>query len=122
MMSDATIKAAARTFAEKLRRPEPIAAFRQAKARLEADHQAQELLARLSERQRTLALKQRTGEITRGEIADLRRLQQEAENHPVIGGYIEALQQAQLFMPTVNATISELLGFDFGSLARIANP
>ena len=33
-----------------------------------------------------------------------------------------ALQQAELFLPTVNATIRDLLGFDLGSLARIANP
>ena len=121
-MSDGAIKAAAQTLAEILRQSEPIATFQQARARLEADHQAQELLARLSERQRVLALQQQAGQITQSDIDDLRRLQQEAQSHPIIVAYIEALQQAQLFLPTVNATISELLGFDFGGLARAANP
>ena len=119
-MSDAAIKAAARTFAGRLCQSEPIATFRQARARLGADYQAQELLARLSERQRALALKQQSGEITQSDIDDLRRLQERAQTHPAIGAYFEALQQAQLVLPAVNATISELLGFDFGGLAGAA--
>ena len=120
-MSDRAILESARTFASKLRQSEPVAALWQARAQLEADSQARQLLARLSERQRALALKQRDGGITRPEIDDLRRLQQQVETHPIIGAYIRTLQQAQLFLPAVNAEISELLGLDFAALARAAS-
>ena len=120
-MLDIATRAAAQTFAGKLRQSEPIVTFQQARARLEADHQAQELLARLSERQRVLALKQQADQITQSDIDELRAVQQEAEQHHVIRAYIRALQRAQLFLPAVNAELSNLLGFDFGGLARAAS-
>lgn len=121
MTTNITIKAAAQTFAEQLRQSKAIATFWQAKARLETDQAAQALLTRLSERQRALTRKQSAGEeITRSEIDDLRRLQQEVEDDPVIQAYVEALQQAQTYLPMVNREISELLGFDFAGLAQAA--
>ena len=121
-MSGIAIRDAAQAFAAKLRQSAPIADFWQAKARLEENHAAHALLTRLSERQRALALKQRTGdEITQGEIDDLRRLQRQAESNPVIEAYSKALQEAQLYLPMVNAEISELLGLDFAGLARAAS-
>lgn len=120
MTADGRARAAAQALAEALRRSEPISAFWQARAKLAADAEAQELLTRLSDRQRALVLKQQAGEITQAEIDDLRRLQSEAESHPVIGAYVRAVQEAQLFLPAVNAAISELLGFDFAGLARVA--
>lgn len=115
---DTTVEAAAREFALKLRASSPIAAFWQAKARLEADEEAQGLLAELQERQRALMLKQQIGSgITQAEIDALRRLQWEVQSNPVIMAYVQAQQQAQAFLPDVNMEISQLLGFDFGGLA-----
>lgn len=119
---DATVRAAAQALAQKLRESQPIDAFWQARARLEADDQARGLLAELQERQQTLALKQQAGgQITQEEIDALRRLQGDAQSNPIVGAYLEALQQAQAFLPEVNLTISELLGFDFGGLAGAAS-
>ena len=115
---DAAVEAAAREFALKLRASPPIAAFWQAKARLEVDQEAQRLLAELQERQQALMLKQQNGSsITQEEIDALRRLQWEAQSNPVIIAYVQAQQQAQAFLPDVNMEISQLLGFDFGGLA-----
>ncbi len=101
-----------------LRASPPITTFWQAKERLEADEEAQELLAELQERQRALMLKQQNGgNITQEEIDALRRLQGEAQRNPVIKGYVQAQQQALAFVPQVNMEISQLLGFDFGGLA-----
>ena len=117
-MLDTTVEAAAREFALKLRASSPIATFWQAKARLEADEEAQGLLAELQERQQALMLKQQNGsEITQAEIDALRCLQGEAQRNTVIMGYVQAQQQAQAFLPEVNMEISQLLGFDFGGLA-----
>ncbi len=96
-----------------------------AEKEIPADHQraiAQRLLAELQERQVALASKQQGGgEITQDEIAALRRLQGAARSNPTIWTYLEALQQAQAFLPEINTSISELLGFDFASLARSAS-
>lgn len=117
-MLNPTVEAAAREFALKLRASPPIAAFRQAKERLEADEEAQRLLAELQQRQQALMLKQQNGSgITQEEIDALRRLQWEAQHNPVIMAYVQAQQQAQAFLPDVNMEISQLLGFDFGGLA-----
>jgi cell fate (sporulation/competence/biofilm development) regulator YlbF (YheA/YmcA/DUF963 family) len=119
-MLNPTLNAATLAFAQKLRESEPIAVLRLAKARLDADQAAQELLGRLAKHQRMLALKQQMGPRAQNEIDDLRRLQRQAQDNPTIGAYIQAQQQAQSFLPTVNAAISELLGFDFGALVRAA--
>jgi len=113
-----TVEAAAREFALKLRASPPIVAFWQTKERLEADEEAQRLLAELQQRQQALMLKQQNGSgITQEEIDALRRLQQAAQHNPVIMAYVQAQQQAQAFLPDVNMEISQLLGFDFGGLA-----
>jgi len=113
-----TVEAAAREFALKLRASPPIAAFWQAKERLEADEEAQRLLAELQQRQQALMLKQQDGRgITQEEIDALRRLQGEAQRNPVIMAYVQAQRYAQAFLPEVNMEISQLLGFDFGGLA-----
>lgn len=113
-----TIEAATREFALTLRASSPIAAFWQAKARLEADEEAQRLLVQLQERQQALMRKQQDGgDVTQEEIDALRRLQWEAQRTPAIMAYVQAQQQAQAFLPAVNMEISQLLGFDFGGLA-----
>lgn len=115
---DPTVEAATREFALKLRASPPIAAFWQAKERLEADQEAQRLLAELQQRQQVLMLKQQDGRgITQEEIDALRRLQEEAQRNPVIMAYVQAQRYAQAFLPEVNMEISQLLGFDFGGLA-----
>ena len=113
-----TVEAAARELAEKLRTSPPIAAFWQAKRRLEADVAAQNLLTELQERQQALMRKQQNGHgITQEEIDALRRLQGEAQRNPAITAHTQAQQQAQAFLPAVNMEISQLLGFDFGALS-----
>jgi len=115
---DPTVEAAAQEFALRLRASPPIVAFWQAKAWLEADGEAQGLLAELQQRQQSMMFKQQNGRgITQEEIDTLRRLQREAQRNVVIVAYVQAQQQAQAFLPQVNMEISQLLGFDFGGLA-----
>lgn len=117
-MLSPTAKAATQELAEKLRASLPIAAFWQAKERLETDEDAQKLMAELQEYQQALMRKQQNGhDITQDEIDALRRLQGEAQRNPVITAYAQAQQQAQAFLPTINTEISQLLGFDFGALS-----
>lgn len=118
MVLSPTMEAAAREFASTLRASPAIAAFWEAKEQLEGDEEAQQLLTDLQERQQALMLKQRNGSrVSEEEIAALRRLQTEAQQSPVITGYVRAQQGVQAFLPRVNMEISQLLGFDFGGLA-----
>ena len=117
----ATVETAAREFAAKLRASPPIAAYWEAKGRLEADEEAQRLLAELQRQQRGFMLKQQNGdEVIQEEIDALRALQQEVKRSRAIAAYFRSQQGAQAFLPLVNREISELLGFDFGSLAGAA--
>ena len=118
MQLNTNVEAAARELALKLRQAPPIAEFWQTKERMEADEGAQRLLAELQDRQRRLLLKQQNGgDITQEEIDALRRLQREAQTHPLISAYFQAHQIAQSYLPDVNYEISQLLGFDFGALS-----
>ena len=113
-----TVERAAREFAHTLRASPHIAAFWEAKVRLDAEEEAQDLLVELQQRQQTLMFKQQNGSgITQEEIDALRRLQGEAQRNATIVAYVQAQQQAQAFLPEVNMQISQLLGFDFGALA-----
>jgi cell fate (sporulation/competence/biofilm development) regulator YlbF (YheA/YmcA/DUF963 family) len=111
-----TVEVAAQDLARKLRASEPIAAFWQAKAQLEADGVAQHLLTELRVRQQALMLKQQNSSITQDDIDALRSLQGDVQRNSVIMAYFEAQRQAQAFLPRVNLEISQLLGFDFGTL------
>ncbi len=112
-----TVEVAAREFALKLRAAEPITAFWQAKAELDADAEAQNLLDGLRERQQDLMLRQQNGSVAQEEIDALRSLQEKVRRNHVIMAYLQAQQQAQAFLPQVNREIGQLLGFDFGALA-----
>lgn len=113
-----TIEAAAQEFASTLRASPAVGDFWEAKARLEADEEAQQLLTELQERQQALMRKQQNGSgVSQEDIDALRRLQTEAQRNGVITGYVQAQQRAEAFLPRVNMEISQLLGFDFGGLA-----
>lgn len=118
MQLDANVESAAQEFALKLRQAPPIVEFWRAKERMEADEGAQRLLAELQDQQRRLLLKQQNGgDISQEEIDALRRLQREAQTHPLISAYFRAQQIAQSYLPDVNYEISQILGFDFGALS-----
>lgn len=117
-MLNPTVEAATRDFSLKLRAAPPLAGFWRAKARLEADEEAWGILVELQERQQTLMRSQQNGSgVTQEEIDTLRQLQSEAQQNATITAYVQAQQRAQAFLPEVNMQISQLLGFDFGSLA-----
>lgn len=113
------LEEAARTFALQLRASLPITNFWRAKALMQADEEAQNLLRELQQCQQSLLRKQQNGDrITQEEITALRRLQEKVQRNPAVMNYIQTRQQAQAFLSQVNLEISQLLGFDFGSLVR----
>jgi cell fate (sporulation/competence/biofilm development) regulator YlbF (YheA/YmcA/DUF963 family) len=108
---------AAERLATTLAGVEPIAAFRQAKKRLEADPNAGELLERFQSVQADLRVRQARGTITQADVTRLRMLQRAVQSNQLIVEYAEAQQAATAYLPEINQEISQLLGVDFASLA-----
>lgn len=105
------------SLAATLERSEPIAAFREAKARLDADEGAGAVLKELAEINADLRQRQVKGTMRREDIDRMRAAQQRAWSDPVIAAFAEAQQDATAYLPQVNDGISELLGWDFASMA-----
>ncbi|RME74859.1 MAG: YlbF family regulator [Chloroflexi bacterium] len=101
--------------ASTLAQTEPIAAFRQARQRLEANPEAQNLLQQLINLQADL---RRRRQVDPAELERLRTLQHEVQANAVIMAYLEAQQTAMSYLPQVNQEISQWLGIDFAALAR----
>jgi cell fate (sporulation/competence/biofilm development) regulator YlbF (YheA/YmcA/DUF963 family) len=100
---------------------EPIAAYLQAKARLDTDPQARDLLECLSSAQSDLRMRQVNGNITQADLDHLRTLQLQVQSNHVIMDYTETQQAAIAYLPQVNQEISQLIGVDFASLVGPAS-
>ena len=100
---------------------EPIAAYLQAKARLDTDPQARDLLECLSSAQSDLRMRQVNGNITQADLDHLRTLQLQVQSNRLIMDYAETQQAAIAYLPQVNQEISQLIGVDFASLAGPAS-
>jgi len=118
-MLDPEVEAAARQFAAWLAQTPPLAELRRAREQLEADAEAQRLLAEWDVKQQELLARQRAGQaITPAEADALRRLQARIQNHPTIRAYSERQRQIQPYLTDLNTEISQALGLDFGALSR----
>lgn len=100
---------------------EPIAAYLQAKARLDNDPQARDLLECVSSAQSDLRLRQVNGNITQADLDHLRTLQLQVQSNRLIMDYAETQQAAIAYLPQVNQEISQLIGVDFASLTGPAS-
>jgi cell fate (sporulation/competence/biofilm development) regulator YlbF (YheA/YmcA/DUF963 family) len=107
---------ATHTLAAALAQAEPIAAYRAARARLDADGVARGLLEPVTTAQTDLRVRQARGTLTELHLNQLRALQRQAQLNPVIMDYIAAQQAAMAYLPDVSMEISRLLGIDFGAL------
>ncbi len=113
---DGNLRQATEALADSLMQAEPIAAYRQAEARLKADGQALNLLERLSADQAALRTLQARSKVTQADVDQVRRLQTEVQANAVIMEYVQTQQAAVAYLRQVNGQIGELLGVDFASL------
>jgi cell fate (sporulation/competence/biofilm development) regulator YlbF (YheA/YmcA/DUF963 family) len=98
-------------------RAQPIADYQQAKARLDADPEARELLDRLAKAQSDLRVRQAQNAVTQADVDQLRVIQRQVQSNRRIMDYARTQQAAVAYLPVVNQEISQLLGVDFASLA-----
>lgn len=111
------ISSAVDQLADAVLRSQPIADYQQAKARLDADPEALELLDRLSKAQSDLRMRQARNAVTQTDIDQLRAIQRQVQSNRRIMDYAKTQQAAVAYLPTVNQEISMLLGIDFAALA-----
>lgn len=100
---------------------EPVAAYHQAKARLDGDVKASELLERFFRAQSDLRVRQSRNAVTQSDVDELRALQRQVQANRIIIDYAETQQEAMAYLPGVNQEISQLIGIDFASLAGPAS-
>ncbi|MDH7486567.1 MAG: YlbF family regulator [Anaerolineae bacterium] len=118
-MLDPELEAAARQFAARLAQTPPLAELRRVQEQLQADAEAQRLLAEWDEKQQELLARQRAGQtIAPAEIEALRRLRVRIYNYPTIRAYSEIQRQVQPYLTDLNMEISQVLGLDFAALSR----
>lgn len=111
------IKTATEKLAEAILLAEPVAAYRQAKARLDADPEARELMKRFGKAQADLRMSQSRNAVTQADVDQLRALQRQLQSNKKIMDNAATLQMAIAYLPNVNQEISQMLGVDFASLA-----
>lgn len=109
--------AAAETLASSILEAEPVAAYHQAKERLEADEAAQALLEQLITVQVQMRGEQANGSVNPAVVDRLRALDHQARNNQLIVDYVITQQTATAYLGEVNQEISQLLGIDFNALA-----
>lgn len=115
------ILTATEQLAAAIMRAEPIAAYREAKASLDADPEARELLQHLAKAQADLRVRQSQNAVTQADVDQLRALQRQVQSNRRIIDYAETQQIAISYLPAVNQEISLFLGVDFASLAGSAS-
>lgn len=111
------VRAAVERLATGLRQAEPLAAYYQAEANLQADADSTNLLERFMSAQNHVRLRQANGNLTQADMERLRLLQTQIKANVLIMTYAQGQQEALAYLPEINYEISQLLGFDFAGLA-----
>jgi cell fate (sporulation/competence/biofilm development) regulator YlbF (YheA/YmcA/DUF963 family) len=106
--------------AESLRQAGPVAAYLNAKERMESDPHAKSLLERFAATQAELRVQQVNQTITQEQMDHIRLLQAEVRANPLIVRFAETQQVAIAFLPRINQQISQYIGIDFASLTGAA--
>jgi cell fate (sporulation/competence/biofilm development) regulator YlbF (YheA/YmcA/DUF963 family) len=109
---------ATQTLAQALLQSEPFVRYQEADRNLNADQDAMQLLADLSEAQSKIRKQQASNAVSESDLSRLRELHNAMRTNDTILAYGMAQQEAIAFLREVNQEISSLLGFDFASLTR----
>ncbi|MDZ7265221.1 MAG: YlbF family regulator [candidate division KSB1 bacterium] len=107
------VRKGASEFAQILRSSRKISAFIEAQEKLNGDAEAKNIIDRFQTMQQLRA----TGSLRGQDYTEMVQVQQQLQRNPVIRDFIQTQQNAADFLQTVNMTISQILGIDFGATA-----
>jgi len=99
----------------------PVAAYNRAKARLDSNAEARELLERYINARSELHKISTQNAVKQSDVDALIALQGQVQANKIITDYAETQQAAIAYLPSINQEISQLLGVDFASLAGPAS-
>jgi cell fate (sporulation/competence/biofilm development) regulator YlbF (YheA/YmcA/DUF963 family) len=100
---------------------EPITAYRQAKAAMDADEATQTLLKHYAEVQSEFRQQQANGTLTQDRINQTRQLQQQVQADPQVAAFVVAQFPARALLDELTEELSSSLEFDFSSLANVSS-
>ncbi len=112
------VEAATQALAGSVLKSAPFVRYAEARAALEGDALARQLLQSFLAAQTDVRQRQAHNLVTQEAIDQLRSLQGQVKANAVIMGYVAAQQAAIAYLREVNQGISQWLGVDFASLAR----
>lgn len=92
-------------------------AFLEAQEAVRRSEHAQEKIQAMEDRQREFALARQVGQADESDLEDLRRMQRELHELPVMAEYFEAQEKLDARLSAVNDAISTELAVDFADSA-----
>ena len=112
------VRAATQALAASMSSAEPFVTYWQADRALNQDEGAQQLLEQLAAAQADLRRRQYDNGLGEDDLRRLRSLQEAVQSSTSISEHTAAQQRVIGLVREVNQEISQLLGVDFGSLAK----
>jgi len=91
--------------------------FREKKAAVEADEQAQEQIQEFEQIREEYMMARETGQATKEDLRTLQQAQEELHSIPVMREFLQAQNDLELRLQAINEHISEPLAVDFGEKA-----
>ena len=91
--------------------------FREKKAAVEADEQAQEQIQEFEQVREEYMMARETGQATKEDLRTLQQAQEELHSIPVMREFLQAQNDLELRLQALNERISEPLAVDFGEKA-----
>ena len=91
--------------------------FAEAKAAVENDEQIQEKVQEFEQARQEFMVMRQTGNASQEDLQEVQQLQSELNEMPLMAEYLEAQEQLQGRLETINEAISDPLEVDFGGEA-----
>lgn len=102
---------------ERIAKTDEYERFEAAKRAVENDAEAQERIEEFEQIRQEFSLARQTGSADQAAVEEVKRAQQELHSLPVMEEYLEAQEELQDRLETINQAISEPLAVDFGGEA-----
>lgn len=117
LQSDLDVDDLGRTLGRAIRELPEYEAFEAAEEAVKASDRAQERIEAFEEQRESFMLARQLGEATQEDVGELRSLQQELHELPVMQEYLEAQDALDRRLVEVNEAISQGLAVDFADAA-----
>jgi len=116
-VTDDSVESLARALGDAITDLPEYEAYKDAKAEVEADEQAQERIEAFEEIREEYMVARQTNQADQDDLRTLKKAQRELHELPVMDDYLQAQSELELRLQELNEIISEPLTVDFGEKA-----